>query len=630
VVKADTVRTNARSDSYHRALGSRPKYLRYNLWSNSSSHLTPTIADWSETAIPLSRPPASELTNPVVSRTISENPSLFKIVTPINVDRFEELLFDHPNPLFVESVCSGLREGFWPWADTLKNGYPVVYDGSRATPTDTKKAKFIRDQRDIEVEKDRFSPSFGTDLLPGMYSMPAHAVPKPGSSDLRMVTDHSAGNFSLNSMINHDLVTGYPLDNMVHMGEMLLSYHRHAHCSRKLIMWKSDIAEAYRLMPVHPFWQIKQVNTVDGQRYVDRNAAFGSSASPAFFISFNSLVSWIAKKKRGIHHLATYVDDSSGFDLEDDFLLYKPYNTSFPRHQTLLLELWDELSIPHKFKKQIFGAIIPVIGIEVDPNAMTFSLSADKRSDICDALQSWAMKPIDNAKPNYQLKHWQQMGGWLNWAFNVFPLLRPCLNNFYPKTSGSNQPTRRIWVNNSIRDDFAWAARHIESSNGIHLFRASDWDPTLADFTIYCDACPEGMGFWYPSLDLGFYSPTPENSEITIIFYFEALCVFCALKDVASRAHRGARVVIYTDNMNTVHIFNSLSCLPAYNSLLRRSVDILLATEIDLRVLHVSGDHNRTADALSRCNFIAALDAVPDLQISPFKPPRWTLGAAEK
>ena len=171
-----------------------------------------------------------------------------------------------------------------------------------------------------------------------------------------------------------------------------------------------------------------------------------------------SLMAWIAKNKRGIVHLATYADDSSGFDRMDDFLLYKPYNTSFPHHQTILLQLWDELSIPHKQRKQVFGATLPVIGIDVDPNAMTLSFSREKRSDLCDALYSWAIKPVNGAKTNFQLKHWQQMGGWLNWAFNVFPRLRPCLNNFYPKISGSHVPTRKIWVNNAIRDDFAWAA----------------------------------------------------------------------------------------------------------------------------------------------------------------------------
>ena len=108
-------------------------------------------------------------------------------------------------------------------------------------------------------------------------------------------------------------------------------------------------------------------------------------------------------------NLTTYIDDSSGFDYEDDLLRYEPYGASFPHHQTMLLQLWDELSIPHKPRKQIFGLVIPVIGINVDPNEMTLTLSVEHRRDLCDALYAWAIKPVGR-KSNYQLKHWQQMG----------------------------------------------------------------------------------------------------------------------------------------------------------------------------------------------------------------------------
>ena len=488
-------------------------------------------------------------------------------------------------------------------------------------PSDPKKAAFIREQRDIEVSKCRFSPPFGLDLLPGMYCMPAHAVPKPNSSDLRMVTDHSAGPYSLNSMVDHSLVTGYPLDNMTHMGEMLRENYRLTDGSVPMIVWKSDIAEAYRLMPLHPLWQLKQINTVDGLRYVDRNITFGNSSSAAIFISFNSLVAWIAKNIRGIRHLTTYMDDSSGFGPQDDLLFYAPYSSSFPRDQTLLLQLWDDLSIPHKFKKQVFGTSIPVIGIDVDPNSMTLSLSAQKRVDLCDALLSWAIKPVNRTKAHYQLRHWQQMAGWVNWAFNVFPLLRPCLNNFYTKLRGSHDPCRKLWVNSTIRDDLAWAARHIEASDGIHLLHSSSWDPASADLTAYCDACPKGMGFWYPQSSLAFFAPTLDLPDAGI-FYFEALCVFCALQDAALCAEPGSRIVIFTDNLNTVQIFNSLACLPEYNLILRRSVDILLANKLDLRVLHISGEVNTIADALSRSRFDIALGSEPGLRLSPFQPPR--------
>jgi len=61
----------------------------------------------------------------------------------------------------------------------------------------------------------------------------------------------------------------------------------------------------------------------------------------------------------------------------------------------------------HKQKKQNFGHVIPVIGIDVDPNAITLTLSAKRQSGVCDALHTWAIKPASRAKSNYQLKHWQ-------------------------------------------------------------------------------------------------------------------------------------------------------------------------------------------------------------------------------
>jgi len=88
------------------------------------------------------------------------------------------------------------------------------------------KADFLRFQHNIKLAKGRFSPSFGKDLLPGMHRMPNYAVPKPNLSDHRLVTDHSCGKYSLNSMIQHDKVTGYPLDNMVHFGEVLMDLEK--------------------------------------------------------------------------------------------------------------------------------------------------------------------------------------------------------------------------------------------------------------------------------------------------------------------------------------------------------------------------------------------------------------------
>ena len=49
--------------------------------------------------------PADEYDNLPAIETINAHPHLFKITTPIKVNRFDELLSDHPNQLGVKSVC---------------------------------------------------------------------------------------------------------------------------------------------------------------------------------------------------------------------------------------------------------------------------------------------------------------------------------------------------------------------------------------------------------------------------------------------------------------------------------------------------------------------------------------------
>ena len=599
--------------------GMKPRYLRYNIW-DPDTDLSANTSDWTLTAKPLEGPPQSALDNESVTKTINENPDLFKITTPIRVDVFERYLASHPNQGFVKSVCKGLREGFWPWAVVPSPGYPVINDESKPAPSDEKKADFLRAQRDIEVAKGRFSPPFKPDLLPGMYCMPIYAVPKPRSDNLWLVTDQSYGKFSLNSMIDHDKVTGFPLDNMAHFGRMLMDLERKEPGVEKVV-WKSDVAEAYRILPMHPRWQVKQVNRIDDDYHVDRCNAFGGCGAGGLFISFNSLVAWIAKEVKRIRYLSDYVDDSSGCGRRDDLATYQPYEREFPREQVILLNLWDELGIPHKPHKQLFGSPLPIIGISVDSNLLTLTLSDEAREALIAELQWWC-KPGRKEK----LRRWYQMGGWVNWALNVYPRIRPALNNFYPKLKGRRDSTSLIWVNNSIRDDFTWAVGVLNRSSGVRLLRSLYWEASEATLTVFCDACPEGMGFWYPSLNIGFYSQTPHYEHPDLIFYFEALCVHSALFDAHRRTTQGenGRFLLYTDNSNTVDVFSSLRALPPYNHLLKTAVDILDMGDSDMRVLHVPGVDNAVADALSRADFDRAISLSPGLKISCFEPWSWS------
>lgn len=199
-----------------------PKYLCHNIWDEDLVSLSFSTLRWTETATLLVTIPATELDNPIAAKTVCKNANLFKIVTHINVDKFELLLSCHPNPSFIASVCDGLCNGFWPWANTLHEGYPSTHNTAYPAPPDEQKTSFLHAQCDIEISKGQFSAAFGHELLPRMYASPIHAIPKPNSTNFHMVTNHSTGDFSLNSMICHNHVTGYPLDNMKYVGGMLL------------------------------------------------------------------------------------------------------------------------------------------------------------------------------------------------------------------------------------------------------------------------------------------------------------------------------------------------------------------------------------------------------------------------
>ena len=154
--------------------------------------------------------------------------------------------------------------------------------------------------------------------------MPIHAVPKPGSSKFCLVTDHSAGQFALNNMISREDIAGVTLDNVQALGNAL-RYLRQQEPDLDLILWKANVSEVYRRMPMHPLWQIKQIVSFHLKHYVDHCNVFGGHASQRIWHAFMSLVIWIAVMKYLIQLLYIYVDDSFSVQKRGERLYYKPY-----------------------------------------------------------------------------------------------------------------------------------------------------------------------------------------------------------------------------------------------------------------------------------------------------------------
>jgi hypothetical protein len=230
---------------------------------------------------------------------------------------------------------------------------------------------------------------------------------------------------------------------------------------------------------MHLLWQVKQVLTVRGQHHVDRNNNFGGHGSPKVWISFMSLVAWITIHCALIEALKLYMDDSFMFDIAGQMHYYTPYKHDFPEKQTHLLELWDDFGIPHDLAKQLFSSPLTVIRFNVDPNSMSATLPPHKKSELIQYLRRFSGK-----KFHWSLRKFQQLTGWCEWSFNIFPLLKPGLLAVYEKIQGKDKPLTCLHVNNHIICKLTWMADHMEQLPGLLFYKSLDFNPCSDDVVV--------------------------------------------------------------------------------------------------------------------------------------------------
>ncbi|KIJ99243.1 hypothetical protein K443DRAFT_63230, partial [Laccaria amethystina LaAM-08-1] len=137
---------------------------------------------------PLPSPPAHLLLDQKIQASLIAMRDHIKVDTPFNVNKLESMLADHPNQPFVQSVMTGLRNGFWPLDDgEWKVELEEVIDNYS---TDEGDLDAIRNFRDKERSANRWSDELSNlELLPGMKMSPMFVVWQ--NSKARVVTDHS-------------------------------------------------------------------------------------------------------------------------------------------------------------------------------------------------------------------------------------------------------------------------------------------------------------------------------------------------------------------------------------------------------------------------------------------------------
>jgi hypothetical protein len=539
-----------------------------------------------------------------------------RVETPFDIDRFEAMLYDHPNQPFVKSVMNSLRYGFWPfdegnWKDdqdeTLQN-YPSTELDFNA----------IRAFRDDEIGARHWSePITHKMLLRGMKLSPVFVIWQNGKP--RVITDHTAS--GLNDYIPR-LEAKVHYDDMRSFGQVLFDAKR-AYPNEALVTWKSDVSSAFLNLPAHPIYQLRQVVDVDGVWRLIHRLVFGNRASPRCWCSVSGLMCWIGIKKFHIRDLHDYMDDFFSWGLASDLVIYK--GVSRPRSQTRLLMLWDEIGCPWKEKKQEYGLKLKIIGFYVDINRGTLTLTDESVTNVIAAVRTFLSTP--GRRPS--LREWLRIGGHLNWVFNVLPLGRPALSEFYRKIAGKSIMGAGIALNADVIRNFEWLINIIPNAIGVHFVDSTRWDDREADFVIWTDASLRlGLAFVYAGHGFTYAMSSSNSKEKIDIFFLELVAILSAIHHIALFSHPPKKILLWTDSLDSVAAYSSLRAAePLHNCVLLALAGILLETGIDLRIRHIAGKDNTRADLLSRLMIDEFHRRFPSESVRLFSPPRDLLPA---
>ena len=495
------------------------------------------------------------------------------VSSPLNIAAWESRLQDYHDSDIVKF---------------LRFGWPINYTADslpEASVSNHPSAISFSDHVDYyiatELEHGAIAGPFHYNPLPRpLICSPLQTVPKRGSTKRRVVMDLSfPPSHSVNSGIpdNSYLNEHYKLrlPGIDRLCQFILQH------GRGCLLYKLDLQRAYRQLPIDPkdyfYIGFRHRNML----YFDTRCPFGLKTSAMICQRTTKAVVYCFTQAGFFADV--YLDDFYGADVPARAPL------AFQSLKNLLHELGLRTS-PDKDCPPSTNMVC--LGVEVDSEHFTLSVTATRVQDLLTELAFWASCEF------YTLKQLKSLLGKLSFvAACVTPgriFMSRLLNNL--RAFPSSRP--RLKVSADMQADIDWWLTFLPLFNGTSLIKPRHWEFDDLQFTT--DASMNAGGA--TCLDECFTCKFPEDivraaQHITAL---ELYTIVVAVRFWAPKLYQ-RKFIVSCDNEAAVTVLNSGSSKDSFMQRCLRQLWFTAALyDCELTARHIPGVHNVLADALSR------------------------------
>ena len=472
-----------------------------------------------------------------------------------------------------DHIIEGLTHGFMlhfegPEIPLKSNNSPSVYQN--------KSAVWAKIQKELALG--RIAGPFDHPPLPNFKTSPLALREKSTPGTYRLLHNLSYP-YDLSS-VNFNIPKTHSTVQYQNINHAITHIQHH---SPQAFMTKTDISDAFRIIPVHPSQYHLLGFSFNGKFYYEKMLSMGAATSCRIFEDFSNALVWILNTKYNINSVVKVLDD---------FLFIHNNKSLCQKYLTAFLDLCHYIGVPIAHHKTEGPTnIITFLGIELDSIKMEARLPLQK-------LIPYSREVLNASKSStITLRQLKSVIGRLTFATSVIPSGRAFLRRLHNLTIGYSNPNQVLTLSKPARLDLSMWATFLAHHNGTTLIRPPS-SVTSQDISLCADASKSGYGATYGRSWI--QGSWPEQWQTLHITVLELYPIYITIAMFAHKL-RNSSINFFSDNMAVVHILNKQSSKCHFiMQILRPLVLILLNHNIHLRSTHLPGVLNILCDAISR------------------------------